>query len=198
MFYTYDLCNSMHERNTLVYKNISHFILERGPQFVVSWEIDGEIYTQRGDFFPYLLPGARGCQRLHPLASRVVREASDRLRIPGSTPDSLHLCLNLTAWLSRGLLSVTHLFDQTAWRTVISCLLITMWQLVKAHGVTRNEPKIHVIYYITTGWARWSTRSYARNRNFTIQTNGICTTQNPSQRLGRSNSSGILRYKRVT
>ena len=29
------------------------------------------------------------------------------------------------------------------------CLLITTWQLVKAHGVTRNEPKIHVICYIT-------------------------------------------------
>ena len=29
------------------------------------------------------------------------------------------------------------------------CLLITTWQLVKAHGVIRNEPKIHVICYIT-------------------------------------------------
>ena len=28
-------------------------------------------------------------------------------------------------------------------------LLITTWQLVKAHGVTRNEPKIHVICDIT-------------------------------------------------
>ena len=29
------------------------------------------------------------------------------------------------------------------------CLLITAWKLVKAHGVTRNEPKIHIICYIT-------------------------------------------------
>ena len=29
------------------------------------------------------------------------------------------------------------------------CLLITTWQLAKANGVTRNEPKIHVICYIT-------------------------------------------------
>ena len=29
------------------------------------------------------------------------------------------------------------------------CLLITAWQLVKAHGVTRNKPKIHVLCYIT-------------------------------------------------
>ena len=30
-----------------------------------------------------------------------------------------------------------------------SCLLIKMWQLTKAHSVTRNEPKIHGICYIT-------------------------------------------------
>ena len=29
------------------------------------------------------------------------------------------------------------------------CLLIVTWQLVKAHAVTRNEPNIHVICYIT-------------------------------------------------
>ena len=28
------------------------------------------------------------------------------------------------------------------------CLLITTWQLVKSHGVTRTEPKIHAICYI--------------------------------------------------
>ena len=32
------------------------------------------------------------------------------------------------------------------WRTAIPCLLITTWQLVKAHGVTRNEPKIQSLY----------------------------------------------------
>ena len=31
------------------------------------------------------------------------------------------------------------------------CLLISTWQLVKVHGVTRNEPKIHFIWYITGG-----------------------------------------------
>ena len=42
-----------------------------------------ETYTQREDlFFPYLLPGAWGCQRLHPLSSR---DTSDRLRVPRST-----------------------------------------------------------------------------------------------------------------
>ena len=97
----------MNERNTLLYKNISlsHFILERGTQFVVSlrdrWR---DIYSERGLLAPYLLPGTRGCQCLHPFASRIVRDvrdASDRLRIPGLTLDSdLPDCLNLTAWFS--------------------------------------------------------------------------------------------------
>ena len=91
MLYTHDLRNSMNKRNTLVYKkNISLILFSKGPQFVVSWEIDGETYTQRKDFFPYLLPGAKGCQRLHPFASCVITEASDRLRVIHSTPDSLY------------------------------------------------------------------------------------------------------------
>ena len=51
------------------------------------------------------------------------------------------LCLNLTAWFSsRGLLPVTNLLYPMR-PDVLSypCLLITAWQLVKAHGVTRNE-----------------------------------------------------------
>ena len=53
-----------------------HFILERGPHFVVSlrerWR---DIYLEVGLLLtPYLLPGARGCQRLHPLAIRIVRD----------------------------------------------------------------------------------------------------------------------------
>ena len=31
----------------------------------------------------------------------------------------------------------------------LPCILITTWQLVKAHGVIKNEPKIHVLSYIT-------------------------------------------------
>ena len=32
------------------------------------------------------------------------------------------------------------------------CLLITMWQLVKTHGVIRNEPQIHVYSHYITHW----------------------------------------------
>ena len=110
--------------------------------------MSGETYTQREDlFFPYLLPRASGCQLLHPLASSsetplIGCVSLARLRFSA-------LCLNLTTWFSsRGLLPVTHLLYPSA-LIVLSCLLITTWQLIKVHGVTRNEPKIHGICYIT-------------------------------------------------
>ena len=56
--------------NTLLYKKISLTLYSRkGSCFCCVWEMGGETYTKREEFFPYLLPGARGCQRLHPLAS---------------------------------------------------------------------------------------------------------------------------------
>ena len=137
----------MNEQNTLVYKNISHhFILERGPHFVVGlrdrWR---NIYSERGLLlFPYLLAGARGCQRLCPLASR---DASDRLRVPRSSPilctqsKSDHVVF--ITWSPSGYTPVGPDCPD-----VLPCLLIAKWQLVKAHGVTRNEPKIYVIRYI--------------------------------------------------
>ena len=104
-----------------------------------------DIYSEREDFFfPYLLPRARECQRLHPLAS------SSEMPLIGCVSLTRlwfsALCLNLTAcFSSRGLLPVADLLYLLS----SSCLLIEMWQLAKAHEVTRNEPKIHVIYYIT-------------------------------------------------
>ena len=132
--------------NTLLYKNIPLTLYSRkGWCFYGVWEMGGETYTQREDyFFSYLLPGAGGCQRLHPIASSLETPLIGCMSLA-----RLLLCLNLTAWFSsRGLLLVTHLFDQSA-LIVLSCLLITTWQLVKAHGVSRNKLKIHGIYYIT-------------------------------------------------
>ena len=109
----------------------------------------GETYTQREDFFiRWLFPGARGCQRVHPLASSskmplIGCVSLARLRFSA-------LCPNLTVWFSsRDPLPVTPLVDLSA-LIVLSCLLIKMWQLTKAHGVNRNEPKIHVISHITS------------------------------------------------
>ena len=93
-------------------------------------------------------------EHLHPLASRIVRDvrdAFDQLPIPDSTLDSLH---SVYIWPL-----VSHITWSPSGYTPVGpdcpdvlpflCLLITTWQLVKAHGVTRNEPKIHVISYIT-------------------------------------------------
>ena len=150
MLYT----QSMNERNTSLEKYLSHFILEKGPRSVVSWEIDGETYTQRGYFFLshifFREPGVPTFASPPP-GSRVIREvrnATDRLRVPGPTPDSLALSksdLVIITWSPSGYTPVgPDCLD------VLSslCLLITTWQLVKAHGVTRNKLKIHVICYI--------------------------------------------------
>ena len=107
----------------------------------------GEIYTKRENFFfPYLLPGASGCQRLHPLAS-----SSETPQVSCVSLAQLRFsvfCLNLTVWFSScDLLPVTDLFDLSALIT-LSWLLIKMRQLPKAHWVTRNERKFHGICYI--------------------------------------------------
>ena len=138
----------MNERNThFLIKIYLSFYSGKGPLFVVVWEIDGETYTQRGLLLPISSSRNRGVPTLEP-PCKLVRTASDRLRVPCPTA-ILCLCLNLTAWFSsRGLLPVTHLLYQSA-LIVLPYLLITMWRLVKAHGVTRNEPKIHGICYIT-------------------------------------------------
>ena len=94
------------KRNTLPYKSISHFILERDIQFVVSlWDRWRDIYSERRLFLaPYPLPVASGFKHLHPLSIRIFRDdtnTSDRLRIPGSTVDSVCIhCLTLTAGFS--------------------------------------------------------------------------------------------------
>ena len=120
---------SMNERNTLLYKNLSlsHFILERGTKFVVSLR---DIYADRGLLLSsYILPGARGCQRLHPLASPIVRDntnASDRLRIPGSTLDSDWTdCLNLAAWFSYHVVSFQLYACSSGLPRRTACLLFT-------------------------------------------------------------------------
>ena len=75
-----------------------------------------DIYSERGLLLvPYLLPEARGCQRLHPLSKPYCQRRPNLLmgcvslaRLP------ILWTLNLTMWLTRGLLLVTHLLDLTA------------------------------------------------------------------------------------
>ena len=142
------------KRNTLLYKNLSlslslsQFILESVTQFVVSlWDRWRDIYSKRGLLLaPYLLPGARGCQRLHTLTSRIVRDdltsligyvSLARLSIlTGLTVSSWPRGSHIT-WSPSGYTPARPAYPD---ELPSSCLLITTWQLVKAHGVTRNKP----------------------------------------------------------
>ena len=127
---------------------LCHFILERGTQFVVSlkdrWR---DIYSQRGLFLaPYLLPGSRGATlqavssetTLTPLIGCV---SLARLSILTGLTVSIWLRGSHITWSPSHYTSARPAYPDAL---PSPCLLITTWQLDKAHGVTRNEPKIHV------------------------------------------------------
>ena len=140
---------------TLLYKNISLILfLKEAYCLLLVWEIDGEAYTRRGDFFlPHIFfqgqGGANACTSLQALSS----ERSETLLIGcvslARLPILCTLCKSdrmVITWSPSGYTPVG-----PACHDALStpCFLITTWQLVKAHGVTRNEPKIDVICYIT-------------------------------------------------
>ena len=83
-----------------------------------------------------------------------VANACTPLQAHQRQPDRLHISRS-TAFLctqSKSDLVVLITWSPSGYTPVWTrptCLLITRWQLVKAHGVTRNKLKIHVIYYIT-------------------------------------------------
>ena len=99
--------------NALLYKNISLILFSTGAHSLRDrWR---DIYSERGLLVPCLLPGARGYQRLHLLASRIVRDdltlqigcvSLVRLSILIGQSKSDRMIL-----ISRGLLPVTHLLD---------------------------------------------------------------------------------------
>ena len=132
--------------NTLLYKNIFLTLYSRkGWCFCGVWEMGGETYTQREDFFPYLHPGARGvnsCKFVRDDLCSVACLSHDCDSLPLSKSDRVFLI----TWSPSGYTPVQPECTDAPWS---SYLLIKKWQLIKAHGVTRNEPKIHVICYIT-------------------------------------------------
>ena len=101
-----------------------------------------DIYLERGLLLPISSSGSQWVPTLAP-PFKPVRDASNRLHVPNSTPILCSLsqsdCKILITWFPSGYTPV--------WIRLL-CLLITTWQLVKARGVTRNEPKIHGICYI--------------------------------------------------
>ena len=80
----------MNERTHFFKRYISHTLFSKELMFLWCVKDGGrDIYTQREDFFfPYLLPEARGCQRLHLLASS--SETTWSAACPSFDCDSLH------------------------------------------------------------------------------------------------------------
>ena len=125
----------MNEMKHFFIKIYLSFYSQKGHKFVVSlrdrWR---DMYSERGLLLaPYLLSGAKGCQRWHPLVSHIVRDDLTPLigfvslaRFSILTGLSKSDCVVL---ISHGLLLLTHLLDRPT-----PCLLITMRQLVKAYG----------------------------------------------------------------
>ena len=140
---------------TLLYKNISHLFLRRAHCLLLVWEIDGETYTQRGDFFLshifFQKPGgANACTPLQAVSSERSETpligCMSLARLPFLCTMSKSACLVLITWSPSGYTPVGPDCHDTL---SFPCLLITTWPLVKAYGVNRNKPKIHVICYIT-------------------------------------------------
>ena len=112
-----------HKDNTKFNERIKNFFIKILLSFyswkrsTVSREIDGVTYTQRKDFFlSHIFFREPGVPTLAPTVQAVSSDGITPLigyvslvRLP-----ILCFCLNLTTWLSRGLLPVTYLFDLTA------------------------------------------------------------------------------------
>ena len=147
-----DLNNNRTDTNeTLLHKNISLTLFSRkGWCFCCVWKMGGETYLLRertsSSHIFFQEPG------VPTLASpcKLVWDASDRLRVPRSTVILCTLSKSdrvvLITWSPSG---YTPVRPECPDAPSSSCLLIKIWQLTKAHVVTRNEPKIHVICYIT-------------------------------------------------
>ena len=108
-----------------------------------------DIYKERGILLPISSSRSQRVPTLVP-PCKLVGDAPARLRVPRLTAiicalsKSDHMVLIM--WSLSGFTPV-----RPKWSDALlsSCLLIKMWQLAKAHGITRNKPKIHIICYIT-------------------------------------------------
>ena len=144
---------------TLLYKNISLILFSKKAH----WDRWRNIYSEEGLLLvPYLLPGAWGANTCTPLY-RIVRDDLTPLigcislaQLPILCTLSKYDRVVLINWSPSG---YTPGGPDCLDALSFPCLLITTWQLVKTDGVTRNEPKNHVICYITLGLnILWSTR----------------------------------------
>ena len=131
--------------NTLLYKNLSHTLFLKG--LMLLWCVrDGwrDIYSGRGWLLPISSSRSQGVPTLAPpCKSRHLWSAV----CPWLDCDSLH---------SKSDCMVSFRLHTCCTRVPWSrcCLLIKMWLLAIAHGVTWNKLKIHVICYITLSLLR--------------------------------------------
>ena len=139
---------------TLLYKNISLILFSKRAHSLLLDEIDGEIYTQRGHIFLSHIffrepECANACTSLRAMSS----ERSETALIGCVSLARLPILCTLSksdrvviTWSPSG---YTPVGSDCPEALSPPCLLITTWPLVKVHGVTKNEPKIHVICYKT-------------------------------------------------
>ena len=128
----------------------SHFFLERVDVSVVCkrW-VERHILRERASSSHIFIRDSGGVNAFAP-PCKVFKDSSDRLRVPRSTvilytlSKSDHVAL--ITWSPSGYTPVRPKWSDA---TSSSCLLIKLWQLAKAHGVTRKKPKIHVMCYIS-------------------------------------------------
>ena len=145
----HNLRTSMNERTHFFIKiYLSHFILERVDvsEMCERWverHILGERTSSSHIFFREL-----GVPTLAPTC-KLVRDASDRLRVPRSTPILCTLSKTsrvvLITWSPSGYIPVVPDCPDCA---IIFLFTNQNVKLAKAHGVTRNEPKnpCHMLY----------------------------------------------------
>ena len=159
----YNLRTSMNERtHSFIKIHLSLFILERVEVSVVCERWVERQYTQREDFFfPYLLLEPGGANACTPLQARLRRFFSAACPFAWLRFSALCPNLVLISWSPSGYTSV---WPECPDALSSSCLQIKMWQLTKAHGVTRDELKIHVIGYITQTHAQISHISFIFRR----------------------------------
>ena len=129
---------------------ISHTLFSKGLMFL--WCVrDGwrDIYSERGLLLSISFSRSQGVPTLAPPLQARQRRLSSAA-CPTLDCDSLPLSKSdrvvLITWSPS---SYTPVRPECPVAPSSPCLPIKMWQLTKAHGVTRNAPKIHVICYIT-------------------------------------------------
>ena len=129
--------------------SLSHFILERVNVMWCVWDGWRDIYSERGLLLSISSSRSQGgANACTPLQAR--QRQPDRLRVLCSTAILCTLSKSdrvvLITWSPSG---YTPVRPECLDALSSSYLLIKMWQITKAHGVTRNELKIHGICYIT-------------------------------------------------